>query len=476
MAKERILVVEDDVAIKQLLSLMCLKADYTLVKASNGKEGLAALENNKNHIDLIISDIMMDEMNGFEFIKAVKSNINYKTVPFIFFSGKAESADRIMGLKLGADDYVTKPCSRDELAIKVRILLEKNASIRKSTIAGLAGSLRNTSARELLQILDITRRTGILVITSDTISGALYFKNGFLINASIGDKWGEEAAVKLLCIHDGSFRFEINPVGDISTTINLSRDELLAYCNLNNTSKVVTMVDKDKRLSVIAEAATLISPDETGIFQLVSHNPGITVSEIEKLFGENALHTISNMLEKGFLIESEPAIIGSGTPDAKTAPVEIDINTIDELLDKFHRYETRHDLSAIHFGLIGNKTDTESFLYSLVSEGHAQAEQIKFEQGNSLIEIPDFSLIKLIFGIHMIYFHTLDPDHHQYFLWDAIYNNTIGTIVLNNTDTKNISGKFIETAQSKQHPYITHDMDNKELDFPRVLNIINKLL
>lgn len=474
MAKERILVVEDDVAIKQLLSLMCLKADYTLVKASNGKEGLAALENNKNHIDLIISDIIMDEMNGFEFIKAVKSNINYKTVPFIFFSGKTESADRIMGLKLGADDYVTKPCSRDELAIKVRILLEKNAAIRKSTIAGLAGNLRNTSVRELLQILDITRRTGILVITSDTISGALYFKNGFLINASIGDQWGEEAAVKLLCIHDGSFRFEINPVGDISTTINLSREELLAYCNLNNTSKLVTMVDKDKRLSVIAEAATLISPDETGIFQLVSHNPGITVSEIEKLFGEYSLHAISNMLEKGFLIESEPPIISSGTPDTNTATV--DINTIDELLDKFHRYETKHDLSAIHFGLIGNKTDTESFLYSLVSEGHAKAEQIKFEQGNSLIEIPNYSLIKLIFGIHMIYFHTLAPDHHQHFLWDAIYNNTVGTVILNNADTKNISAKFITTAQNKQHPYIIHDMDNKELNFPNILNIINKLL
>ncbi len=475
MAKERILVVEDDVAIKQLLSLMCLKADYTLVKANNGKEGLAALENNKNHIDLIISDIMMDEMNGFEFIKAVKSNINYKTLPFIFFSGKTDSADRIMGLKLGADDYVTKPCTRDELAIKVKILLEKNASIKKNTIAGLAGNLRNTSARELLQILDVTRRTGILIITGEKISGALYFKNGFLINASIDEQWGEECAVKLLCLSEGSFRYEPDPISDIPTLITRSRNEMLEYCNLNNTTNAERrIIDKDKRLNAIPEAISEIRPEEMGVFQLVSHNPGITVNEISKLFGEQSLEYISEMLERGCLMETEsnPVI----EPTVGKADDYTPVNSLDELLDRIHEYETKHELSATHFGLVGAKENTDRLLASLVEIGDAHAEEIKFEQGSNLIEIPNYSLAKLTFGIHMVYFHTLAPAEHQQFLWEAIYNNTMGTIILNDTNIKDICDKFALTAKNKQHSCISHNMDDMELDFTRILNLIGRLL
>lgn len=479
MAKERILVVEDDVAIKQLLALMCLKADYTLIKANNGKEGLAALEANKNHIDLIISDIMMDEMNGFEFIKAVKSNLSWKTVPFIFFSGKTDAADRIMGLKLGADDYVTKPCSRDELAIKVRILLEKNASIKKNTIAGLAGTFKNTSPRELLQILDITRKTGILVITSDTTSGALYFRNGFLINASIDEEWGEDCAVRLLCANGASFRFEPDPIADIPKLITRNKDELLTYCNLNNTATVETrVVDKDKRLIGIPEAISQVKPEEMGVFQLVSHNPGIVVSEVSKLFGEQSLNYISDMLERGCLMEAEPAPVPT-VEEPPALDIYSDYTSVgdyEELLNRFDEYEVKNNISAIHLGLVGTRDDTHAFLASLVDIGDARAEEIQFEQENKVIEIPDFTLIKLSLGRHEVYFHTMTSPFYQQFLCDAVYNNTAGTIVLDTPNMKDTTSKFALTAKNKEHPCVVHNLDESELDFSAILNLVGKMI
>ncbi len=479
MAKERILVVEDDVAIKQLLALMCLKADYTMIKASNGKEGIAALEANKNHFDLIISDIMMDEMNGFEFIKAVKSNLSWKTVPFIFFSGKTDAADRIMGLKLGADDYVTKPCTRDELALKVRILLEKNASIKKNTIAGLAGTFRNTSPRELLQILDITRKTGILVITSDTTSGALYFRNGFLINASIGEEWGEDCAVRLLCTNGAAFRFEPDPIVDIPKLITRNKDELLAYCNLNNTTAVETrVVDKDKRLIAIPEAISQIKPEEMGVFQLVSHNAGIVVSEVSKLFGEQSLNYISDMLERGCLMEAEPAQVPTveEPPAPDVSPAYVPVSDFEELLDRVRQYKIKNGVSAIHLGLVGTRDDTHALLASLVDIGDGKADEIQFEQENKIIEIPDFTLIKLIFGEQEIYFHTMTSPFYQQFLCDAVYNNTAGTIVIDTPNMKDTTSKFVVTAKNKEHPCVVHNLDESELDFSAILNLVGRLI
>lgn len=121
-AKPSILVVEDNTDISNYIMLL-LQDYYNIYTAKNGKEGLKI--SNNNNIDFIISDIMMPEMNGYEFCKHIKNNVNTSHIPFIMISAKAEVEARLDAYKLGIDAYLSKPFNGQELMLILKNLLEK---------------------------------------------------------------------------------------------------------------------------------------------------------------------------------------------------------------------------------------------------------------------------------------------------------------------------------------------------------------
>jgi CheY-like chemotaxis protein len=110
--KKKILVVDDEPSICLLLDNF-LSLDYDVVTINNGEEALAWLEGNLP--DLIISDIQMTKMDGFEFLTKVRQRGFTKHTPFMMLSARAESKERIKCYKLGAQDYLTKPFNPEEL-------------------------------------------------------------------------------------------------------------------------------------------------------------------------------------------------------------------------------------------------------------------------------------------------------------------------------------------------------------------------
>jgi DNA-binding response OmpR family regulator len=110
--KKKILVVDDEKSICLLLENF-LSQDYDVVSFNDGLEGLEWLE--ENLPDLIISDIQMTKMDGYEFLTSVRQKGFTKHTPVIMLSGKAESKERIKCYKLGAQDYLTKPFNPEEL-------------------------------------------------------------------------------------------------------------------------------------------------------------------------------------------------------------------------------------------------------------------------------------------------------------------------------------------------------------------------
>ena len=120
----RILIVEDEPDVVDMLSLNLRKADsFTISTASDGAEGLRkAREENPA---LIILDLMLPKMPGLEVCKALKSESATKHIPIIILTAKAEEIDRIVGLEFGADDYVTKPFSPREIALRVKAILRR---------------------------------------------------------------------------------------------------------------------------------------------------------------------------------------------------------------------------------------------------------------------------------------------------------------------------------------------------------------
>lgn len=127
-----ILVVDDDRNTRKYMRAVLEAADYTVYTAENGARALEILE--KEYIDLVVLDVMMPEMDGYEFTESLRSVQNQ--LPILMVSAKQLSADRKKGFRAGIDDYMTKPVDMEELVLRIQALLRRTqiASEHKITV------------------------------------------------------------------------------------------------------------------------------------------------------------------------------------------------------------------------------------------------------------------------------------------------------------------------------------------------------
>jgi DNA-binding response OmpR family regulator len=116
----RILLADDELSIQTLLSFPLRKDGYEVTTAADGREALARF--NEGHFDLVVLDVMMPRMDGLEVCRRIRAR---HTVPIIMLTAKAEEIDKVLGLELGADDYITKPFSLREFRSRVRAALRR---------------------------------------------------------------------------------------------------------------------------------------------------------------------------------------------------------------------------------------------------------------------------------------------------------------------------------------------------------------
>jgi two-component system, sensor histidine kinase and response regulator len=155
---EQILVVEDDLAMSSGIRDVLEMNGYRVQLAENGVEGLKALEASRP--DLIISDIMMPEMDGFEFLEEVRRHPLWAAVPFIFLTAKGQRPDIRAGKQLGADDYLVKSTDLEDILIVVRAKLDRALTIQQQNRREMDDLKRN-----LLNMLSHEFRTPLTYIT-----------------------------------------------------------------------------------------------------------------------------------------------------------------------------------------------------------------------------------------------------------------------------------------------------------------------
>lgn len=131
-SKAIILLVEDEENLHEALKLNLEMEGYEVVSAFTGNEALAKIGN--EYFDLIIMDIMLPEVDGISITESVR--INNNEVPILMLSAKNSGADRVLGLKKGADDYLTKPFNLEELLLRVDKLIDKNKKIQVKESVG----------------------------------------------------------------------------------------------------------------------------------------------------------------------------------------------------------------------------------------------------------------------------------------------------------------------------------------------------
>jgi two-component system alkaline phosphatase synthesis response regulator PhoP len=119
----RILIVDDEENIRKLLSYSLCKAGYEVVEASDGAAAIDAA--GKQKPDIMILDVMMPVMDGYEVIKRMKSSPETSSIPILMLTARASDADKVYGLDIGADDYLTKPFSVTELQARIRALFRR---------------------------------------------------------------------------------------------------------------------------------------------------------------------------------------------------------------------------------------------------------------------------------------------------------------------------------------------------------------
>lgn len=123
----KILVIEDEESIRENILELLNAEEFEALGAENGQIGIELAY--KHQPNLILCDVMMPEVDGYGVLEAVRSNPETTTIPFIFLTAKADKADTRKGMELGADDYLTKPCTADELLAAIATRLEKQAAL-----------------------------------------------------------------------------------------------------------------------------------------------------------------------------------------------------------------------------------------------------------------------------------------------------------------------------------------------------------
>ncbi len=132
----RILIVEDDPDIAQLVARYLDKAGYITERVASGREALQAIASKTP--DLLVLDLMLPQLDGLEVCRLVRANEATAAIPIIMLTARAEESERIVGLELGADDYLAKPFSPNELVARVRALLRRAARGAKAAAAAAA--------------------------------------------------------------------------------------------------------------------------------------------------------------------------------------------------------------------------------------------------------------------------------------------------------------------------------------------------
>src|SRR5204862_988323 len=133
----RILIVEDDPDIAELVGRYLDKAGFTTERVASGREALSRLGSRPP--DLLVLDLMLPHVDGLEICRIVRANEKTAAIPIIMLTARAEESERIVGLELGADDYLAKPFSPSELVARVRALLrraQRGATPMKTMIYG----------------------------------------------------------------------------------------------------------------------------------------------------------------------------------------------------------------------------------------------------------------------------------------------------------------------------------------------------
>ncbi len=208
--------------------------------AECGNDALGLLETETP--DLIISDVQMPEMDGWEFFKQVRLHPTAGSVPFIFLTGLSSPPNRVRGLKMGADDYISKPFDSEELVLRIQRCLERQRH-RGETIPGdrseIGGQLGHLSLIDIIQILELNKRSATVTLGRDSDTAKVYLKEGRVEGININGDFDVRRFYQLLLWENASFSVSeyVDEVPPMNRVAQPARELILESARIEDESR-----------------------------------------------------------------------------------------------------------------------------------------------------------------------------------------------------------------------------------------------
>jgi CheY-like chemotaxis protein len=207
MRSPKLLIVDDSRLIVQIITDYFEPMNYEVLRAADADMAMQQLEFHTP--DIIVSDILMPGIDGWELFGKVRVIPRFAEIPFIFLTTERELPQKLRGFHMGADDYVVKPFEVEELYARVERVLERRRQLEKARRGDgvtLAGTVDHLSLPDLLQILSLNGRNGAIYLNDSVEEGAVYFEDGNVVHAWAGPVSGTKALYRMLTWQAATFR------------------------------------------------------------------------------------------------------------------------------------------------------------------------------------------------------------------------------------------------------------------------------
>jgi DNA-binding response OmpR family regulator len=215
VAKRNLLLVDADLRSLRVLEVSLRKAGYSVAACGDVATALELLDLSRP--DLILSDTRLPDTDGFAFIVEIRKHRDWAGIPFIFLSSDVSVESKVRGLELGVEDYLTKPIYIKEIIARVNLVLQRKQregiELKDAgTKTRFSGSLSDMGLVDLLQTIDNSKKSGVLNLRAGDQVGAIYFREGTLVDAELGRLRAEKAVYRMLVWNEGAFDIDFREV------------------------------------------------------------------------------------------------------------------------------------------------------------------------------------------------------------------------------------------------------------------------
>ncbi len=342
MAKKKILLVDADPRSLRVIEVSLRKAGYNVACAQDGLAALDVAEHQQP--DLVISDTRLPKLDGYGLVHKLKESRELAGVPVVFLASHGSVEDRIRGLELGIEDYLTKPIFVRELLARVHVVLARRA--QESLSQGppssatpktrFAGSISDMTVVDLLQTFELSKKSGTVTFKNGRDLAHVWFRDGSVVDAEVGALRGEEAVYRLLVWSEADFEVDFGTI---------DREDLVEQSTATLVMEGLRRADEWGRLvEQLPPLGRVFEVDHTKLIDRLSEIPDELNGILRLLDGErtlldvvdespfedlSTLTTLSKLYFEGLLVPlgsmRPPPVVETRDADAEPASPSTDV-------------------------------------------------------------------------------------------------------------------------------------------------------